>query len=256
MKYKGWLRRLRTYIFIVLLITLALAGLYFVSSNIPEDKKIEILLEVGKVLLQIIALLTFAGVTSSLIKSFEKDRKANKALHDFRSEILDELQALYQGIKKSRHVLRSVGLTSTFDTPIAMSSPQIKVYGEELDKLHEAKLNLEKIKLKVSRFKKPFTDTPNLESNIDKMDAYLQRLLSEHERLWPKLKPDGSPVSFSEFKALTDFTGLEDKGDFKNEFSDTYDNAVSLVRNDLLPLDLALQNGTKDSSESLVKKAE
>jgi hypothetical protein len=253
MKYTTTSKMFRTYIFLLLFFILSVAGLYFIFGNIPDADRVSLLLEVAKFLLQIITLLVIAGLVSKLVRSFEKDRKADKALHDFRSGILNDLEALYQKIKKSQHILRSAGLTYAFNVQIVtMSDKQVESYGVEMTKLNEAQLELEKIELGIERFPGSFSKSTDLKSKLGEMEAYLNDLLTEYAQLWPKLSENKSNVLFSNFKVLIDFTGSGDSR-YASTFSTSYGNAVGFIREDLLPLKLVLQNGAGTSAEALTK---
>ncbi|HMG76298.1 MAG TPA: hypothetical protein VK582_22685 [Pyrinomonadaceae bacterium] len=235
------LRKVLTWIAAGLVFVMLVAGVIFIFGNIPDSDRVKLLLEVSKFLLQIITLLLIAFLVSKLIKDLESNRRRDKALHDARVAILNELETVFQKITKSQHELRKGGLTEKYGANVkTMNQDQVKTYKEEMDKLNDAELEINKIGLGIERFQSFFTRDVELKGRFKDLKEYLNALSTEYERYQPLLTTNASNLDFSEFKELKDFTG-SGPTKYLTTFSVSYANAVSFIREDLLPLKLALQ---------------
>jgi len=218
----------------------ALAGLYLIFGKMPDAERSKLLLEASKALFQIITALIVGIFISAVVKSFANSRKADKALHDFRLEFLNQLQAAYQRVKKSRRALRASGLTTKFDAPpLTMSQDQRDNYRKEMDVLNEAQLELERLNLEIGHFPDSFSGHQQLTLALGNMESYLRDILTEYEKFWPKLKKEAGDVRFAELPMLNDFTGRYSQSKFKGQFARSYDVALALIRQELLPLNRA-----------------
>jgi hypothetical protein len=235
------LRKVLTWIVALLVLALLVAGVIFIFGNIPASDRVNLLLEVSKFLLQIITLILVAFLVSKLVKDLESNRRRDKALHEARVAILNELETVYQKITKSQHKLRKAGLTQIFGGPVTRMNPeQVRAYNDEMDKLNDAELEVNKIGLGIERFQGFFTRDVELKGRLKDLKEYLKALSTEYERYQPLLAKDSANLEFSLFKELNDFTG-SGQTKYLTTFSVSYANAVSFMREDLLPLKLSLQ---------------
>lgn len=235
------LRKVLTWIAALGVFALLVAGVIFIFGNIPDSDRVKLLLEVSKFLLQIITLLLIAFLVSKLVKSLESNRRRDKALHDARIAILNELEGVFQSITKSQYELRKAGLTDKYEGKVkTMSSVQIGVYVLEMDKLNDAELQINKIRLGIERFQGFFTKDVELKGRLNDLKEYLNALSTEHEHYQPLLATQANNLEFDSFTELKDFTG-SGQTKYLTTFTVSYASAVSYIREDLLPLKVALQ---------------
>jgi hypothetical protein len=242
-KYTGVEKKVATYILLSILLVVAGAGVYVIFGRMPDADRAKLLLEIGKFLLQIIALVVIAGLATTLIRSFEKNRKADKALHDFRSGILTEVQAVYQTIKKSRHALRSAGLIQ--GNLVTMNNEVIQIYEVEVGNVLDSSLSLERVKLEIDRFPDSFSRFSDLKTTLVDMYGYLDGLLLEYETVHPNLKVN---ATLAQFTKVTDFTSADSQSNYTKTFFGSYEKAVGYVKQDLLPLKAVTQAATLTGS--------
>lgn len=235
-----WTKVLRV---LVLLLVLAgsFAGLYIIFGNIDSGEKAKLYLESFKSLLYLITVLLVGAFITIVIKSLETDRKADKALHDFRTDFLNRLQSTHQRVMKSRHSLSAWGLTNRFGSlPPALSSNQSEIYEAEMAYLFEAVNDLERLTLEVERFPDSFSSHVQLALALKDMRRYLDELLNEYRQHWPQIQPTPNQFVVNKLVKLLDFTGNHPQSEYQKWVAVAYEKALTFVRQDLLPLKKAV----------------
>ncbi len=203
----------------------------------------KIWLETTKTLLQIISALVVGVFVSSVTRAFLNARKVDRALHDYRLGFLNELQSAYQRVKRSRRVLRATGLTTKFGAqPITMSPIQVTTYGEQMDVLNEAQLELERLIVEVGNFPDAFSEHKQLTIAISSMESYIRSVLEEYEKRWPQLATVPGNVNVTVLEGLNDLAGPYSGSRFRTDFADRYDDAIGYMREELLPLKRAVKD--------------
>src|SRR5271154_2364209 len=87
----------------------AIFGVYLIFGQMKDADRGKLLLEASKTLFEIMTALIVGVFIAGVAKSFVESKRADKSLHDFRVGFLNELQASYQRVKKSRRALRAYG---------------------------------------------------------------------------------------------------------------------------------------------------
>lgn len=238
------IRTVLTILTFLLILILASVGIILIFGNLNTKDQAKILIEVGKSLLQLSLIVILGGVVSELLKSFDRRRQQDKALHGFREELLKALRLTYQNVKRSRRALRVIGLTTKYGTvPITMSVGQKDAYKKEMELLNEQQLRCEALLVEIGNFPEAFSSGILLQQNLQKMTGYLRNIQDEYEAQWTRLDKDISNTKFESFSRLSDFTGKYQDSNFKDEFADTYDKAIGLLRQDLLLYRVAKGDG-------------
>jgi hypothetical protein len=238
--YTAWWKRYAKYAALVFVALVFVAPVYLIFSNMAPVDKATLVLEVVKVLLEVIAFVVVAIVASPLIKSFQKNRRADRALHDLRLEILKHLHGIYQTVASSKDELISVGLTTIAD-PVTMGDIQKKSYETEIRRISRAHSDLQKIKLEIDPFPDFFTENEKLQKSLDEMDSYLSGLLSEYRSLRYKLETEErAKTTFDKFPQVADFTQDSNESGYSKGFVGSYVTAISYIKGDLLSLKIVV----------------
>jgi hypothetical protein len=256
MKYTSlWLKILSV---LVLLLVLASAGasVYMIFGKMNPEDKARLYLEAAKSLFYLITVLLIGAFITAVIKSFEKNRKADKALHDFRLEFLNRLQATYQCIKKSRHLLCASGLTDRFkNLPPALSKEHAAVYAQEMTVIQEVHSEVERLILEADCFPGLSSSRANhvkLGFALKDMERYLSSLLEEYEKNWPKVQATPTQVVFTMLPKLQDFTSYFPQANYQKLLASPYDRALVIIRDDLLPLKTVVAEAKKEPSGGVI----
>jgi hypothetical protein len=205
----------------------------------PDANRASLYLEAAKSLFYLITVLVIGALITAIIKSFDTNRKADKALHEFRVDILHRLQETYQRIEKARHLLRVHGLTDEFGSlPLSMDSQAFAVYIEQMAVLQEVQSDLKRLILEVGHFQGSFSASSNLIIALEKMKQYVCHILDEYERHGRKLLTIPGEVDCRSLGRLIDFTGKPQQkdGNYSKDIFASYDEALVIVRDELLPL--------------------
>ncbi len=232
----AWTKVLRVLI-LLLVLAGASAALYIIFGKMESAERAKLLLESSKSLLYLITVLILGAFIAQVVKSFEKDRRADRALHEFRSEFLKRLHSTYQRIAASRHSLSACGLTDRFSALTAgMTTIQADIYFREFESLFDGHGELERLILEVEQFPDSFSSHVQLTNALRDMRIYLNSLLEEYRQFWPKIQPAPGAFAVNTLVKLRDFTGGQPQSDYEKSFAPAYGKALAFVREDLLPL--------------------
>lgn len=216
----------------------ALGLLYIIFGKMPAASKASLYLETAKAIFQLIGVLLLGTLVAAIVKYFENSRKADKALHDFRVDFLNRLRSLDESVKKSRHALRSSGLTNQFgpQNPV-ITEVQVKEYDLQLASLQEAEIGIDRLIQDIADFRNVFSGNVMLENKLRNMQLFLKALVEEYESSRPKFPQ----VLSGNLPRLSGFTGIPADTEY-NAWLSGYAAAVSIVRQDLLPLEKAIKS--------------
>lgn len=222
---------------LVIFFVASVFGVYFIFGEIQTSDRTVLLIEIAKTLLQIAFIVIVGGVVSILFKSFETRLKGEKYLHDYKVDFLERLHSTYNAIKACRRSLRASGLSNRYGSlPKSMSEDQAYFYKEQMISLTEHQLNLEVLKKDIESFRGAFSNASQISSSLDAMEKYVRSITKDYEKKWVHLQRDMPNQQVIQFKHLIDFTGRYTDSEFKTNFAEEYDQAVKLIRHDLMPL--------------------
>ncbi|MGB0123833.1 MAG: hypothetical protein WA419_00105 [Silvibacterium sp.] len=235
--YTSWWGKLIAWLIFAALFLGALAILYLIFGQMKADARAALYLEAAKALLQLIVVIMLGALVTLVIKQSENNKKADKALHDFRVEFLNRLRSFDDAVKKSRYVLRSSGLTNQYVQHLVITPPQIDVYDAQLSALQDAESGVGRLIQDITSFRDAFSENVVLENKLRNMQLFLRELLEEYE----KSRPNFPQVLLSSLPMLAGFTGLP-AGAGYNDWLSGYTAATVIIRKDLLPLKQAIQD--------------
>ncbi len=235
--YTSWWGKLIAWLIFAALFLGALAILYLIFGHMKADARAALYLEAAKALLQLIVVIMLGALVTLVIKQSENNKKADKALHDFRVEFLNRLRSFDDAVKKSRYVLRSSGLTNQYVQNLVITPPQIDVYDAQLSALQDAESGVGRLIQDIASFPDAFSENVVLENKLRNMQLFLRGLLEEYE----KSRPNFPQVLSSSLPMLAGFTGLPSGAGY-NDWLSGYIAATVIIRKDLLPLKQAIQD--------------
>ncbi len=203
--------------------------------QVPSAKSGELWAELWKALLNFLLIVAIGGMVSYILKSLERSRDEQKALHDFRADFLRQFLSSYHDAKNSRRTLTRAGLT-TKRAPLASSldQEQIATYEEQMEIINSSQLEFERFISEVRSFPRAFSRRPDLENHLRSMESYLRELIREYERVWKDLLADPPGVLFGDLKRLQDFTGRFKESEYRDVFIRSKDESLRLIREDML----------------------
>jgi fumarate reductase subunit D len=239
---KRILRSSVSVIALALCIIFIVVGLILVFGEMPAEDRAKLWIEVGKSLLYLGTTVIAASVITQFVKSFSRSKKADSALHDFRVEFLNNMEEIYSTVKKTRRALRADGLSTKYYAPEGTLSPtQLSCYFLQMDALNGAQLDLERLSTQLGHFPDAFTGSAKLVNSINIMEKYLRSILDEYESNASTLKTTPEKVLFARLTRLQDLTGPYEGSEFRSYFTKQHDDALGLVRGELLPLRVVLK---------------
>jgi hypothetical protein len=247
MKFTPFVSRLLRLFGVLLVLSAACTGYYLIFGHMSDAEKAKLLLETAKTLLEIITTI-FVGyfVVEVLLKSVDRNRKKDKALHDFRVDILGKLEEAHEHVQKARSDLRVIGLTTAFGAPPnTMDERQRGEYSTTMRTCQDVQFSLQRLKLELGHFPDSFRSNADLDSSVGKMIDYVGKLLEEYEKHAPSLREAANRVTFATLVKLNDFTGGQNDSSFQKEFEVSHDRALAVIRQELLPLKLVLTAGSE-----------
>ncbi len=153
-------------------------------------------------------------------------------IHDF----FEQLIASYNGVKEVRRELRKIGLTRKKRNPENLSQGVASAYMEQMKKLGKRQLELESLKNKVECL--PELSNDEFQENLDVMQKYIRKILSENEGIQCKLL-NNETVMFDDLNHLDEFTDSidgESKGTkyrMNEDFSQQFHKTKRLVASSL-----------------------
>ncbi len=172
-----------------------------------------------------------------VVKIFVKDplneiikdvqQKDKEACIDFNRRLI----VLYNKVKAVRRSLRAAGLTTKFNNiPDRLSEAQANTYKQEMQKLNHAQLELEGLKTEAESLP-AFVSINQLKVNIEHMEKYLRKILTEYEETCPILD-SGIRIYWNRLKHLNEFTESAKKKTkpFNTQFSDLYHCSIELIK--------------------------
>lgn len=210
---------------------------YHFPTNLSDIGKDTVRFEIIKSLLQLIVIAIIGGVITYLFKLQEENRKQEQIKEDIRIDYFKRLGSIYRSVKRVRRVLRAEDLVSG-NTPKFLTEIQVDLYLGQLDKINNAQLELEGLKIEASGMS-AFAGLYKIYRSLKTMEKYLRELLKEYERFSPLLKSNFK-VEFSNFERLKEFTGSTDETHsftvnpervyrFKADFADQYASVIKTL---------------------------
>jgi len=243
-------------------VTIWLTILFASYPGHPEAEE-SIRVEIVKSLLQLAIVIIIGGVVATLFKTEERRRdrllkaeeqrreqllKAEEQRREHlrlraetRADYLKRLSKLYRDVKAARRALRTGGLTTKYTTskkPISINSVQIGLYKEQMERINEAQLELEGLKIEA----KSLPDFASLESvseRLEQMEKYLGDIISEFEEIYPLIQIS-QPITPDKLKHLDEYTGDKDRNSvdtkhrFKGDFSEPYSEVIGIISRQLI----------------------
>ncbi|MFT3750673.1 MAG: hypothetical protein QM768_20345 [Agriterribacter sp.] len=238
----------------IVLLSLFLASMLLlivlgISSNLDEKSFGR---EIGKTLLQIIAISVIGVAVSWLLKEHqnkkedasqieERERKLSENRNQFMKNILHELNEIYRGTKSARRMLRARSFKVSYQTALEDNSAIIdtQIYDFYLEKINSYQLELETILSEIDTDTKLFKNHEEIKTSINKMQEYLHNLIEEYEKNRFKANSDTTFLtmgSLGRIRELIDHA-KDNKGKdglLKTTFIQHYKDAVKLIRQELL----------------------
>ena len=172
--YTSWWGKLIAWLIFAALFLGALAILYVIFGHMDANARATLYLEAAKALLQLIVVIMLGALVTLVIKQSENNKKADKALHDFRVEFLNRLRSFDEAVKKSRYVLRSSGLTNQYVQHLVITPPQIDVYDAQLSALQDAESGVGRLIQDIASFRDAFSENVVLENKLRNMQLFLR----------------------------------------------------------------------------------
>jgi len=202
--------------------------------------------EIGKGLLQVIAVSVIGTTASWLLAEFnrtravqqekiERQRRLNENKDQFRKEILRRANKLYADTKRTRRLLRARGFATPFagvwdgNTPILLD-----VYDKYMESINDAQLELEDIEKEIESNKTAFSNQKLVKDYVEPMKHYLDQIVSEFEE--QRANFGGAPASLpiGQLKEMEAMLGPRVGSTFINIFTKNYKELISSIRTDLL----------------------
>jgi hypothetical protein len=228
--------------FAVVVFIITLLAVYNIWLSAGSTTKDTILVEVVKAFFQLSIVIIIGGLVTAFFKyaeqirsenlaNAEHERQKNRARYEIRVDYLLRLGSLYRVVKSARRSLRAVGLTTKFKKPPQnFSETQCELYKEEMQRLDNAQLDLEALKIEAENLP-DFVKINGLSDKLGTMEDYLRSITREYEEFWPTLDSKEN-VLFAQFKRLNDFTGKKSGSPgFKDDFSAQYYGAIESFKN-------------------------
>jgi hypothetical protein len=234
--------------FVTTIWLIARFGSYPGLSTTEETIRVEII----KSLLQLAVVIIIGTIVTALFKAVERSseqllkeaeqiRQQSRLRAETRVDYINRLGDLYRNIKSSRRALRAFGLTTKFitsHTPISINSNQINMYREQMERINEAQLELEKLKIEAKNLPN-FASLKGVPENLESMEKYVGKIVSEFEEAFPLLESKRS-IPPHMLKHLEEYTGDTDRQNygtkyrFKKHFAEPYDEVIAIISKSLV----------------------
>jgi hypothetical protein len=195
-----------------------------------------LLQELAKGLLQIALIAVFGSVVSLLTYEYQQSRAQTELKLRLKESTLARIAASYREVKSARRLLRGRALLCDADgNPDAIL---LEPYEQQFETINNAQLDLEDLADEVRTNIAAFSSPIELASEIDRMERYLGRLISEYEGA--RRLSGGEPPTV-EMKRLPWLDGFlarrgQDPEKFSHGFAglrSSYQTIQGLIRNDL-----------------------
>lgn len=212
--------------------------------------------EIGKTLLQVIAVAVL-GTTASLLlaefnrhreallreqdrkrverdKQIETQRRLNENKDQLRKEILRKANEIYANTKRARRLLRA----RAFHTPfygVWDKTAQIilESYDKYMEDINDSQLELEIIAKEVETNEQAFSNYQEVIEYIRPMEKYLSRIVSEFERQRADFKGTPASLPIVQLKEMHAMLGPTPNGPFATEFIENHRKLMASIRRDL-----------------------
>lgn len=174
----------------------------------------------------------------SIVEKAKDERKMlEKNRDEYRKQVLQTINKHYIKTKNARRMLRAKG----FSTPYYGSENDenllgLAVYDHAMDAINEGQLELELIKEEIKTNNPVFSNAAFIIDNLDKMEGYLGKLVSEYEKFRPAFSGNPPALKIKELDQLKEFLAKADAtkmNGFKAKFSITCNAVRKEVRNDI-----------------------
>lgn len=213
--------------FIATVTILGIIIILFLTSGHQKAKDFGF--ELAKLSTQLILIVVFGGI---LIQEYNRKRERKQALNDFRKMILRELIRAYADAKKARRLLRAKCVSKANDKNEDVGEIPYVVYEEQIHNINDVQLRLEILVDEIDTFKEAFTNEVKLKEQLDTMEKYLRRLISEYEKI-SSTNGHLECIPLARLNRLSHFirrgTGTE-KSQFGKEFTPVFLKSLELIR--------------------------
>lgn len=123
---------LLTILSLVLVVLGASAWFYAIYSSVPGEAQQAISIETANILLQFVLIIVIGGLVTFAIGRFDKWRRGDKALQDYRREFIKNLTNAYHRVKRIRRELRAAGLSTKYiQTTPSITPKRLEVLQEK-----------------------------------------------------------------------------------------------------------------------------
>lgn len=204
--------------------------------------------EVGKTLLQIIAVSVLGTIATLLLAVYnsrrtelqkEKDlsRIANENRSQFKKESLRRVAEAYSDVKRARRMLRAKAFTTPYyrvwndDSLVILS-----IYDQYMAEINNAQLSLEIISREIKGSVTSFSRVENyqeISAKIQDIEECLKKLITEYEEKRNYFQGEPPLLAIKHLEKLKDFIGSEEKL-FAEEFFDKAADLFKLLRFEIL----------------------
>ena len=226
-------------IFLAILFTLSVAGLIILAKYSDlGDKTFE--RTISDTLLKIISGTVIGTAASLLVSDYSEKQLERKNQDQFRKNVLQRLQNLYAKTKNARRMLRAKGFTTQWygkeDDSCLMKQ---SVYDLYMNDINGSQLELEAIRKEIGEGKNIFSNPKLITDNLEVMDEYLGKLVSEYEKKLPDFKGEPAVLKIKDLPDLKQFissaniTGESKVNPFKKYFSGKCKAITVNIRNEI-----------------------
>jgi hypothetical protein len=220
---------MKIYVTIGMIFVLGIIAAVWTSFNVNPEKT-DIVAEIFKSSLQLVAVAVLGGFVAALYKEAQerqaaqqrelegrqaaqqKEAEARQAaqrqLDETRKDFLRKFRGVYFDVKKTRRLLSVAGLTDKFKrAPTILSDAQLESYRENMRTLNELQLRLEDLNSEVDICLCHYMHTGEISKDLRRMERYLRSIIKEFERFGGIELPDGQRIKFESLAELRIFTG-------------------------------------------------
>ena len=228
---------------------IASTALLLVFFRAPGVGTIE--MEAAKGLLQLGVVAVAGTVVSLLLFEYQRDRNnQDKEQNLFRMNIdyrdrllrttLSNTITAYSQAKKARRMLRARAITEE----MSRTRVQAALYDQYFDIINDAQLVLENQARDVFTSKPAFSTPEKIASNLDLMENYLSKLMSEYEKGRRRFAGEKPALGLDQLPLLDDFIAPTAKSAFKSQVVIPFREVQSAIRSDLIQPQLRARDAT------------
>jgi hypothetical protein len=242
-------------VFLLSLLLVSIIGLIALASlNLMEEHTFG--REIGKTLLQVIAVSVIGTTVSLLLAEFnraqealqkdqdrkreaeqqqiELQRRLNENKDQFRKEILRKANEIYADTKKARRLLRARAFVTPFygvwdgNTPILL-----EVYDRYMEILNDSQLELEILAKEIETNGQAFSCYQELTGFIKPMEEHLGQIVTEFEQHRADFKGTPASLPIGQLTEMQAMLGPSRGKPFEINFVINHKNLIASIRRDL-----------------------